>query len=77
MVEARLAAACPDDHLLDLRAGERPDGVARWLGTRLHVRSFGAVVNRLTYKLSFTPTVLADDFDGLAFIRSGTCSTPL
>ncbi len=77
MVEARLAAACPDDHLLDLRAGERPDGVARWLGTRLHVRGFGAVVNRLTYKLRFTPTVLADDFDGLAFIRSGTCSTPL
>ncbi len=77
MVEARLAAACPDDHLLDLRAGERPDGVARWLGSRLHVRGFGAAVNRLTYKLHFTPTVLADDFDGLAFVRSGSCSTPL
>lgn len=77
MVEARLAAACPYDHLLDLRAGERPDGVARWLGARLYVRNFGAVVNRFTYKLTFAPTVLADDFDGLAFIRSGTCSTPL
>ena len=59
MVEARLAAACPYDHLLDLRGGERPDGVARWLGARLYVRGFGAVVNRFTYKLTFTPTVLA------------------
>ncbi|MGN9784106.1 erythromycin esterase family protein [Nonomuraea sp. ZG12] len=77
MVEARLAAACPDDHLLDLRTGERSEGVARWLGSRLHVRAYGAVVSRLTYKFRFAPTVLADDYDGLAFIRSGTCSTPL
>ncbi|MEV4098916.1 erythromycin esterase family protein [Nonomuraea sp. NPDC049649] len=76
MVESRLAAACPRDHVVDLRGGPRPDAVDEWLGKEQYVRGYGAVVGRFSYKMSFTPTVLGDDFDGLAYVARGTCSIP-
>ncbi|GAA4086081.1 erythromycin esterase family protein [Nonomuraea soli] len=77
-VEAWLAAAHPGDHLLDLRGdGARPPEVEAWLGERRHLRSFGGVVGRFTYKTSFSSTVPGDDFDGLAYIPRTTCSTLL
>lgn len=72
-VEARLAEAHPGDFVVDLRG----DDVPEWLRERCHMRSFGAAVGRFTYKLAFMPTVPAEDFDGLAFVRESTPSTPL
>ncbi|MFF4129253.1 erythromycin esterase family protein [Microbispora rosea] len=77
IVEARLATAHPGDHVIDLRNGPRPEAVTRWLGEPLHMRSYGAVARRFTYKLSHMPTVLAEHFDGIAFVRETTASTPL
>ncbi|SEL87282.1 erythromycin esterase family protein [Nonomuraea pusilla] len=77
MVEARLAAAHPGDFLVDLRGGPRPEPVAAWLRGPSHLRGHGGAVRRLTYKLAFTPTVLAEEFDGLAYVDRSTCSTPL
>ncbi|MFI6478208.1 erythromycin esterase family protein [Nonomuraea sp. NPDC050663] len=77
-VEAWLAAAHPGDHLIDLRGdGARPPEAEAWLGERRHLRSFGGVVGRFTYKTSFSSTVPGDDFDGLAYIERTTCSTVL
>ncbi|MGW2143251.1 erythromycin esterase family protein [Nonomuraea bangladeshensis] len=76
-VETRLAAACPADHVVDLRGGERPAAVADWLAGTAHFRSFGAVAGRLTASLAFKPVVLGEEFDGLAFVHTATASTPL
>ncbi|WP_433517541.1 erythromycin esterase family protein [Nonomuraea sp. CA-143628] len=77
VVESWLAAVEPDNFVVDLRHGERPEEVAGWLSGRNNMRAFGAAVGWLTYKFSFMPTVLADDFDGLAYVARGTCSRPL
>ncbi|MFG1945213.1 erythromycin esterase family protein [Nonomuraea sp. NPDC048826] len=77
MTEFSLSAACPRDHLVDLRGGPRPDSVEQWLGQERSMRAYGGVAGRFAYKLAFTPTVLGHDFDGLAYIAHGTCSTPL
>ncbi|GIH62553.1 erythromycin esterase family protein [Microbispora siamensis] len=77
IVEARLATAHPGDHVIDLRSGPRPEAAARWLGEPLHMRGYGAVARRFTYKLSYMPTVLSEHFDGIAFVPETTASTPL
>nr|WP_240973769.1 erythromycin esterase family protein [Nonomuraea sp. FMUSA5-5] len=75
-VEARLSAACPGDHVVDLRGGDRPEPVSAWLAAPGELRSFGAVARRLTVRRTFTPTVLAEAFDGLAFLNRVGGSTP-
>ncbi|MDA0636497.1 erythromycin esterase family protein [Nonomuraea sp. MCN248] len=77
VAESLLAAACPRDHVVDLRLGPRPEAVTRWLGEQRYVRGYGATAWRWSYKQSFTPAVLGAAFDGLAYIARGTCSTPL
>ncbi|GAA4520823.1 erythromycin esterase family protein [Nonomuraea ferruginea] len=77
VAESLLAAACPRDHVVDLRLGPRPEAVTRWLGEQQYVRGYGATAGRFSYKLTFTPAVLGAAFDGLAYIAHGTCSTPL
>ncbi|MFC5827868.1 erythromycin esterase family protein [Nonomuraea insulae] len=77
VVEARLAAARPGDYLVDLRGGDRPEPVAEWLAATNHLRGFGAMAGRFTAPFAFMPTVLADEFDGLAFVATATCSEPL
>ncbi|MFB4262921.1 erythromycin esterase family protein [Nonomuraea sp. GTA35] len=76
-VAARLAAARPGDYLVDLRGGDRPEPVAAWLAESNHLRAFGGMAGRLTARFAFMPTVLADEFDGLAFLRQVSASTPL
>lgn len=76
-VEAQLAAATPNDHLLDLRAGRALPGVRQWMDGRHFMRSFGAAVPRLTYRLHLTPTVPGGEYDGLAYVASSTPSTDL
>ncbi|MBB6549871.1 erythromycin esterase family protein [Nonomuraea rubra] len=76
-VAARLAAARPGDYLVDLRGGDRPEPVAAWLAETNHLRSFGGMAVRLTARFAFMPTVLADEFDGLALLRQVSRSTPL
>ncbi|MEU6415028.1 erythromycin esterase family protein [Microbispora sp. NPDC046933] len=77
IVEAHLATAHPGEHVIDLRGGPRPETVNQWLGEPLQMRSYGAVARRFTYKLSYMPTVLAEHFDGIAFVPETTASTPL
>ncbi|WP_250637885.1 erythromycin esterase family protein [Streptomyces fodineus] len=76
-VEGQLAAACPADHLVDLRPGKEIPEVNRWLTARHYTRSFGAGVPRFTYRFTLTPTVLAEEYDGLAYVARSSCSRPL
>ncbi|MGJ5751941.1 erythromycin esterase [Streptomyces puniciscabiei] len=76
-VEARLASANSQDHLIDLRAGRARPAVARWLGSPQFTRSFGAGVPRVTYRFSMTRTVLEREYDGLAYVARSTPSVPL
>ncbi|MEV5438485.1 erythromycin esterase family protein [Streptomyces sp. NPDC052682] len=76
-LEARLAAAHPADHLLDLRdTGEAPAAVRQWLGEPQLHRTFGAVVPRWTYRLHHAPVTLAREYDGLAYTAVSTPSRP-
>lgn len=77
LLEHRLATACPADHVVDLRTGDKPEPVRDWLRSPQHMRSFGALAGRWTYKMAFSPVVPGEDFDGLAYVARGTCSTPL
>ncbi|WP_223167649.1 erythromycin esterase family protein [Nonomuraea sp. SYSU D8015] len=77
VVETRLAAACPGDYVVDLRSGGRPASVDHWLAEANHMRAFGAAAGRFTAKFAFMPVVLSDHFDGVAFVRETTPSTPL
>ncbi|MFJ9772916.1 erythromycin esterase family protein [Kitasatospora sp. NPDC101157] len=76
-VEGQLAAAHRGDHLLDLRAARGEPAVERWLAERHFLRSFGAGVPRFSYRFELAPTVLAEEYDGLAYVRRSTCSRPL
>ncbi|MFF7096880.1 erythromycin esterase family protein [Streptomyces rubradiris] len=77
-VEARLATANPGDHLVDLRgAATAPAAVREWLAGRHHMRSFGAVVPRWTYRFHLSPVSPAEDYDGLAYVAVSTGSRPL
>ncbi|ROQ26398.1 erythromycin esterase [Streptomyces sp. PanSC19] len=76
-VEARLAAARPGDHLVDLRgASDAPAAVREWLDGSGFSRSFGAVVPRWTYRLRRRPLSPAVDFDGLVHIAESSASRP-
>ena len=76
-IESRLAAAVPGDHLIDFRRTETSPAVDRWLRGRHLQRSFGANVPRLTYRFHLAPVVPAEDYDGLAFVATSSCSVPL
>jgi erythromycin esterase len=77
-LEGQLAAATPGDHWLNLRdAGDAPEAVKRWLAEPQMFRSFGAYVQRWTYRMQFTPTLLAREYDGLAYVATSTPSVPL
>lgn len=76
-VEAQLAAACRRDHLVDLRAGKDVPAVNQWLNEPHYARSFGAGVPRFTYRFQLTPTVLAQEFDGLAYVARSSCTRPV
>ncbi|MDK1473096.1 erythromycin esterase family protein [Streptomyces sp. 549] len=77
-LEAELAQAVPGDHLVDLRAARTaPAEVRDWLGRQHRHRSLGANVPRFTYRLHHAPTVPAQDYDGLAYVETSTCSRPL
>ncbi|MBD0695378.1 erythromycin esterase family protein [Streptomyces sp. CBMA123] len=76
-VEGQLAAAHRDDHLIDLRAARGEPAVQAWLAERHYLRSFGAGVPRFTYRFELAPTVLAEEYDGLGYVRRSTCSRPL
>jgi erythromycin esterase len=74
-VEARLAAANPGDHIVDLRrAADAPPAVRAWLHDPHPTRTFGALVPRWSYRLNFGPTVPAASYDGLAYIAVSTPS---
>lgn len=77
MVESQLAAACRVDHLVDLRPGKKVPEVNRWLTAGHYMRCFGAGVPRFTYHFQFMPTVLAEEYDGLAYVARSSCSRPL
>ncbi|CAL9467336.1 erythromycin esterase family protein [Streptomyces sp. enrichment culture] len=77
-LEARLATADPGDHLVDLRdTANAPAAVREWLNGRHHMRSFGAVVPRWTYRFHFSPVSPAEEYDGLAYVAVSTGSRPL
>ncbi|MEV7238566.1 erythromycin esterase family protein [Streptomyces sp. NPDC051020] len=77
-VEAQLAAANPDDHFVDLRsAADAPLAVRQWLHGRHVARGFGALVPRWTYRLNHSPIILADAYDGLAYVAVSNSSQPL
>ncbi|MGZ9934229.1 erythromycin esterase family protein [Streptomyces sp. NC-S4] len=73
-VEALLADAVPGDYYADLRAPGSPAGAAPWLHAPHAQRSFGAGVQRFTYRLNTAPLVPAEDYDGIAFVARSTCS---
>ncbi|MFC0625823.1 erythromycin esterase family protein [Kribbella deserti] len=73
-LEHILAKANPHDHLVNLRAAKLPAEVRDWLQASQWMRSYGAVVPRVGSTFYFTATVLADDFDGLAYIAHSTPS---
>ncbi|WP_369368598.1 erythromycin esterase family protein [Streptomyces sp. CG4] len=77
LVESQLAAACRVDHLVDLRPGKKVPEVNRWLTAGHYMRCFGAGVPRFTYRFQFMPTVLAEEYDGLAYVARSSCSRPL
>ncbi|MFF7215147.1 erythromycin esterase family protein [Streptomyces sp. NPDC008238] len=77
-LEALLAAAHPGDHLVDLRAAaEAGPDVRRRLAEGLPARSIGALVPRRIDRLTPVTVVPAEDYDGLAYVATSTCSTPL
>jgi erythromycin esterase len=77
-LEGQLAAATPGDHFLDLRgADDAPEAVKRWLAEPQMFRSFGAYVQRWTYKMHFAPTLLTKEYDGLAYVATSSPSIPL
>jgi hypothetical protein len=77
LVEATLEAAHPGPVLVDLRGPTPLEPVTAWLRRRNYLRGFGAVVGRVSYKTTFTATVLAEAFDGLAYLPEVGRSTPL
>lgn len=77
-MELRLAGADPGNHLVDLRSGaDAPTAVQEWLTDRQDTRSFGAMVPRSSYCFDLSPTVLAEEYDGLAYVAVSSDSRPL
>ena len=77
-VEARLAAATPGDHLVDLRAAaDAPTAVLEWLNGPHLMRSFGAMVPLWSHRFQVRPVRLAEEYDGLAYVAVSTATRPL
>ncbi|MEV6288068.1 erythromycin esterase family protein [Kribbella sp. NPDC051770] len=77
-LEGLLEAANPRDHFLDLRiVAEAPAEIKNWLEEPQMFRSFGAFVQRWTYKYQFAPTLLPKEYDGLAYVTTTSPSRPL
>ncbi|WP_329106148.1 erythromycin esterase family protein [Streptomyces sp. NBC_01439] len=77
-IEARLAAANPGNHLVDLRSAvDAPRAVQTWLRGQHGMRSFGAMVPRGTYRFNLSPSSLAEEYDGLAYVAISSASRPL
>ncbi|WP_237706832.1 erythromycin esterase family protein [Kribbella flavida] len=77
-LEGQLAAANPGDHFLDLRAAANaPVEVKKWLEEPQMFRSFGAYVQRWTYRYQFAPTHLTEEYDALAYVATTSPSRPL
>lgn len=79
-VEAHLAAATPEDHLLDLRpavAEDAPRAVREWADATHGTRTFGALVTRWFYRRDLTPVRLSDEYDGLGYVAVSTDSRPV
>lgn len=74
-VEAQLAAATPEDHLLNLR--DTPRSVQEWAAAPHGTRTFGALVTRWFYHREVTPVRLSAEYDGLAYVARSTDSRPL
>ncbi|MFE0646871.1 erythromycin esterase family protein [Streptomyces sp. NPDC058877] len=76
-VEARLGAARPDDHFVDLRgAAAAPTAVREWLVGSHGTRSFGAMAPRWSYRRQVRPLSPAAAFDGLAYVARSSPSLP-
>lgn len=76
-LEALLAAAHPGDHLVDLRsAAAAGPAVRRRLAEPRPTRSIGAQVPRRMRSLAPVTVVPAEDYDGLAYVPTSTCSRP-
>ncbi|MFJ8164824.1 erythromycin esterase family protein [Streptomyces sp. NPDC096136] len=73
-LEARLARSVPGDFYADLRAAVSPADGAAWLHAPHAQRSFGAHVQRFSYRWNTAPLVPAEDYDGIAFVARSTCS---
>lgn len=79
-VEAQLAAATREDHLLDLRpatADNAPRAVREWVDATHGTRTFGALVTRWFYRRDVTSVRLSDEYDGLAYVAVSTDSRPI
>jgi erythromycin esterase len=77
-LEGQLAAATPGDHWLNLREAEdAPEAVKRWLEEPQMFRSFGAYVQRWTYRMQFAPTLLTREYDGLIYVAKSSPSVPV
>ncbi|MGK5627468.1 erythromycin esterase family protein [Streptomyces sp. URMC 123] len=77
-IEAQLATANPGNHLVDLRSAvDAPRAVQAWLNGRHGTRTFGAMVPRWTYRFNLSPSSLAEEYDGLAYIAVSSGSRPL
>ncbi|MFJ8011242.1 erythromycin esterase family protein [Streptomyces sp. NPDC096339] len=76
-IENRLATANPGNHIVDLRgAVDAPRAVQAWLGGRHGTRNFGAMVPRWTHRFNLSPSSLAEEYDGLAYIAVSSDSRP-
>ncbi|MEV0647287.1 erythromycin esterase family protein [Phytomonospora sp. NPDC050363] len=76
-VEADLACAAPGPRLLDLRDADGSAVMSEWLSATRMTRTYGAVVPRFVYRLNLAPTVVGEEFDGLAHVPVSTGSVPL
>ncbi len=77
-LEAQLAAANPGDHVVDLRhTADAPLAVQQWIHAPHPTRTFGAVIPRWIYRFSTASVILADAYDGLAYVAVSNSSQPI
>lgn len=66
-----------ETYLVDFRSAAKDPAMSEWLTTPQMTRTYGAVVTRFFYRLNLAPTVLGNEFDGLAYVPVSTPSVPL
>lgn len=74
-LEHILGAIGYGDQLVDLRGALEDVVLCGWAGRRQRMRSIGSIT--LPFASEFAPVVPAQDFDGIALIRSTTRARPL